>query len=175
MTSASTDFIIDVFGENDKYDYVKITTGDTVVIDFNISCEEREKLINTGYRDSIKYLTNECVSKKKRIAGCYDSVIKYIDKLIRALKYNNISESVDILKDLFLFMSDIYKYIDTDIFESLWTLKNDILSAPKKHSWLRGEKLKDRTRYVEAAEVIRKVIGIKKDELLNYLEIVHSD
>lgn len=172
MTSASTDFIMEVFGENDKFDYVKINTGDTVVINFNMSEEARKELIDRGYNDSMKYLTKDCLSKKLRIVNFYDRMIHLVEKLIRALKYNNIKESTDILKDLFLFMSDAYKFIDSDIFESLWTLKNDILSAPKKHSWLRGEKFQDRTRYVDTADIIKKVIQTKRDELVEYIDNV---
>ena len=121
MTSATTDFIMDVFGENDKYDYIKITTGDVLVIDFNLAKEEMEKLIEAGYKDSMKYLTQHCVSKKKQISAHYTNITTYVEKLIRSLKYNNIAEATDILKSLFMYMSDAYKYIDTDIFESLWT------------------------------------------------------
>lgn len=170
MTSATTDFIMDVFGENDKYDYIKITTGDVLVIDFNITKEEREKLIEAGYKDSMKYLTRQCISKKKQISIHYINIITFIEKLIRALKYNNIKESVDILKDLFMYISDSYKYIDADIFESLWTLKNDILTAPKKHSWLHGEKFKDKSQYIEKAKILKKVLSKKNEELIDYIE-----
>lgn len=170
MTSATTDFIMDVFGENDKYDYIKITTGDVLVIDFNLAKEEREKLIEAGYKDSMKYLTQHCVSKKKQISAHYTNITTYVEKLIRSLKYNNIAEATDILKSLFMYMSDAYKYIDTDIFESLWTLKNDILTAPRKRSWLRGEKFQNRHQYIEKAEILKKVIIAKNEELIDYIE-----
>ncbi len=172
MTSASTDFIIDVFGENDKYDYVKITTGDVVVIDFNLSQEGRNNLIESGYKDSMEYLTKKCVSKKIRISNYYKRILLHIEKLIRTLKYNEVKQSKDILKDLFLFLSDAYKYIDSDIFESIWTLKNDILSAPIKKSWFKDIKFQDRMKLVNSAEIIKKVISIKQSELIDYIETV---
>ena len=172
MTSASTDFIIDVFGENDKYDYVKITTGDVVVIDFNLSQEGRNNLIESGYKDSMEYLTKKCVSKKIRISNYYERILLHIEKLIRTLKYNEVKQSKDILKDLFLFLSDAYKYIDSDIFESIWTLKNDILSAPIKKSWFKDIKFQDRMKLVNSAEIIKKVISIKQSELIDYIETV---
>lgn len=172
MTSASTDFIIDVFGENDKYDYVKITTGDVVVIDFNLSQEGRNNLIESGYKDSMEYLTKKCVSKKIRNSNYYERILLHIEKLIRTLKYNEVKQSKDILKDLFLFLSDAYKYIDSDIFESIWTLKNDILSAPIKKSWFKDIKFQDRMKLVNSAEIIKKVISIKQSELIDYIETV---
>lgn len=170
MTSASTDFIIDVFGENDKYDYVKITTGGIIVIDFNLSDEVKEHLIDIGYKDSMHYLTSPCVKKKMRNANCYERVVTYLEKLIREIKYRNCEKSKDVLKDLFLYMSDVYKYIDSDIFESLWTLKNDVLSAQTKLSFFKNKKFKDNTSLLSNAEILKKIITIKKEELISYVE-----
>ena len=87
-----------------------------------------------------------------------------MEKLIRALKYNDIKDTTDILKSMFLYLSDAYKYIDTDIFESIRTLKNDILSAPKKKSWFKGEKFSDRNLYIDKADInkLRKMLDYIK-------------
>ena len=174
MTSASTDFIIDVFGENDKYDYVKITTGGIIVIDFNMPGEVKEQLIDMGYNDSIECLTKQCVHKKMRISNIYKEIIRHTEKLVREIKYNNAPKAKDILKDLFMFMSDTYKYIDTDIFEGLWTLKNDILSAPMTGSFLFGRKtkFKNKDSILSQAEILKKVITAKNEELIDYVSHV---
>lgn len=170
MTSASTDFIMDIYGNNDKYDYVKITTGRVIVIDFNISVETRNKLVDIGYSDSMKYLTKDCVSKKALVTKYYKKIISYTENLIRALKYSHVDVSEDILKDLFLYMSDAYKYIDPEIYEGIWTLKNDILSAPKKKSFFQKVKFKDREPLINSAEIINKTLKVKHDELIDYVE-----
>lgn len=173
MTSATTDFIMDTFGQNDRFDYIKITTGDVIVIDFNLSPQDRQMLIKSGYKDTMKYLTEKAVSKKMLISAYYKNIITFMEKLIRALKYNDISDTTNILKSLFLYMSDAYKYIDTDIFESLRTLKNDILSAPKKKSWFKGEKFRDRNLYIDKADILKKVIKAKNDELADYISNIN--
>lgn len=170
MTAASTDFIMDVYGNNDKYDYVKITTGGTIVIDFNISKEIRAKLVEIGYNDSMKYLTKDCVTKKALVARHYKQLITYVDKLIKALKFSNVEDSEEVLKDLYLYMSDAYKYVDSEILEGLWTLKNDILSAPKKKTFFQKVKFKDREPLVNSAEIIDKTLKIKREELIDYVE-----
>lgn len=173
MTSATTDFIMDTFGQNDRFDYIKITTGDVIVIDFNLSAQDRQMLIKSGYKDTMKYLTEKAVSKKMLISAYYKNIITFMEKLIRALKYNDISNTTDILKSLFLYLSDAYKYVDTDIFESLRTLKNDILSAPKKKSWFKGEKFRDRNLYIDKADILKKVIEAKNDELTDYISNIN--
>ncbi|MCD8378470.1 MAG: patatin-like phospholipase family protein, partial [Candidatus Gastranaerophilales bacterium] len=168
MTSTSTDFIMDLFGINDKFDYIKITTGDIIVIDFNISQKTRNKLIDTGYNDSIKYLTKDCIKKKISIAEYYTKINQFLEELSKALRLNNVLDSKEILKDMFLYISDIYKYIDTDIFENIRTLKNDIMTAPLKKGWFKNLKFRNKQKYIDVTQLIIKVVTIKKQELENY-------
>lgn len=170
ITSASTDFIIDVFGENDKYDYIKITTGDIIVIDFNMSLEIRRKLVEMGYNDTLRYLTTTCVRKKHKIANIYRVIIELMSKLLYSIKHNNVSNSVECLKNLFLYMSDFYKYIDFDIYESILTLKNDIFSAKKIKTFFSGEKFSNKESILNPAEIIYKVLLEKYNEIIDYIE-----
>lgn len=170
MTSVSTDFIIDNFGENDKYDYVKITTGDLVVIDFNISEKLRNKLVEMGYNDSIKYLTKEIRTKKSLISDMYAKLIPYLEELNRFLSSSNVVESKESLKEMFFYLSDKQKYIDVDILNSLVTLSNDILSAPVKRGWFKQIKFKNKSLLVNASDIIKKVVLAKKQELEIYVK-----
>ena len=170
MTSASTDFIMDTFGDNDKYDYVKITTGDIIIIDFNLSPEVRNKLIDTGYIDSMEYLTQKFVVKKRRIAEIYKILKGYMFNIIRAIKYNDEKTTKNVFKDLFLSISDSNKFIDSDIYESLCTLKNDVFSARLAKSFFHKTKFENKEPLLNCAEILNKVIQIKYDELIDYIE-----
>ena len=172
MTSASTDFIIDVVGDNDKYDYVKINTGGIIVIDFNMSDDVKDELIKMGYHDSLHYLTKTCVDKKRKISHIYKTMIGLIELLTRNLKRNSVVKAKNVLKELFLYMSDFYKYIDSDLFENLVLLKNEILSAPTVFSLFRNEKFKNNEHLLVSSDIIRKVLQAKYDELIDYIEQV---
>lgn len=169
MTSVSTDFIMDNFGNNDKYDYVKITTGDLIVIDFNISQKTRNKLIEMGYSDSLKYLTQHFKTKKLCIIDVYTKLLQSLEELHKSLRLDNVIESKENLKDLFLYLSDKQKYVDVDIFESLITLKNDIQNEPLKRGWFKQVKFKNKTLLVNACDILQKVVAIKLKELENYV------
>ncbi|MCM1265885.1 MAG: patatin-like phospholipase family protein [Candidatus Gastranaerophilales bacterium] len=170
MTSASTDFIMDVFGKNDRYDYIKITTGDIIVIDFNIPQKTRNKLVEIGYKDSMKYLTKDCYAKKTSIVTFYMKINQFMEEIIKNLRLNNVQDTKELLKDLFLYLSDVYDYIDNDIFDSLRTLKNDVMSAPLKTGWFKKLKFRNKDIYVDNAEIINKIISVKQKELLKYIE-----
>ena len=172
MTSVSTDFIMDCFGNNDKYDYVKITTGDLIVIDFNIPQKTRNKLIEIGYNDSLKYLTQHFKEKKSVIIEAYSKLIQLLDELHNSLKLDNVIEANEDLKEVFLYLADKQKYIDTDIYESLIALKNDIQNAPIKRGWFKQVKFKNKTLLVNSCDILKKIIDIKCKELENFVSCV---
>lgn len=172
MTSVSTDFIMDCFGDNDKYDYVKITTGDLIVIDFNIPQKIRNKLIEIGYSDSLKYLTQHFKEKKSVIIDTYSKLIQLLDELHKSLKLDNVIEANEDLKDVFLYLADKQKYIDADIYESLIALKNDIQNAPIKRGWFKQVKFKNKTLLLNSCDILKKIIDIKCQELENFVSCV---
>ena len=172
MTSVSTDFIMDCFGNNDKYDYVKITTGDLIVIDFNIPQKTRNKLIEIGYNDSLIYLTQHFKEKKSVIIEAYSKLIQLLDELHNSLKLDNVIEANEDLKEVFLYLADKQKYIDTDIYESLIALKNDIQNAPIKRGWFKQVKFKNKTLLVNSCDILKKIIDIKCKELENFVSCV---
>lgn len=172
MTSVSTDFIMDCFGNNDKYDYVKITTGDLIVIDFNIPQKTRNKLIEIGYNDSLKYLTHYFKEKKSVIIEAYSKLIQLLDELHKSLKLDNVIEANEDLKEVFLYLADKQKYVDTDIYESLIALKNDIQNAPIKRGWFKQVKFKNKTLLVNSCDILKKIIDIKCKELENFVSCV---
>lgn len=169
MTSVSTDFIMEKFGKNDKYDYVKITTGDLIVIDFNISQKSRNKLVEMGYNDSMRYITREFKSKKAKIIEIYSKLINLLEGLNKSLNSDNVIESNENLKDLFLFLADKKKYVDVDVFDSLIALKNDIQNDPLKRGWFRQIKFKNKVLLVNACGILIKVLKIKLYELENFV------
>ena len=170
MTSISTDFIMDTFGNNDRYDYIKITTGDVIIIDFNVHQKTRNKLVEIGYNDSIKYLTKDCISKKTNLITYYKKTNEHMKELTRNIKLNNVYDVKEILKDLFLYISDISKYIDSDIYEHIRMLKNDILVAPLKKGWFKSIKYRNKHKLADNAEIITKIIEIKTSELETYIK-----
>lgn len=174
MTSAPTDFIIDVYGKNDRYDYVKITTGDIIVIDFNLPMKTRNKIVDIGYNQSIKYLTKDAVFKKKRIVEYYTKILRYLKELSKNISQNNVSDTKELFKEMFLYLSDVFSYIDIDIYEGLRTLKNDVFSASLKSGWFKSQKFRNTDNFKKNADVLTKVISAKKDELVEYINNVEG-
>ena len=169
MTSISTDFIIDTYGKNDRYDYIKIITGDIIIIDFNIPEKIRNKLIDIGYEYTIKYLTKDSMIKKKEIIKYYSKLENYLLKIIKMLELNNAADTEGYLKEMFLYISEIYEHIDPKIHEDIKLLKNTLTSAVLKIGWFNRLKYTNKYEYLSAAKNVYRNINEKKIELENYV------
>ena len=55
VTDIASDFITEMFGQNDRYDCIPINTGDVFFADFNFDKDSRRKLINIGYEQTMHY------------------------------------------------------------------------------------------------------------------------
>lgn len=144
MTSAATDYIIDTYGYRDDFDYIKINTGDVIIIDFNMSDYMRNKLIDIGYNQSKKYLTQDIVTKKQKLLTQYQQIYKYIIQLLDFIKSNNIEKSKMLVGDLYILLADIKDSIAIRVYKSITEFKDEFLISSKGRSWFGTPRFKDK-------------------------------
>lgn len=128
VTSLATDFIIDTYGHRDKFDYIKINTGSVIVVDFNISKEKREKLMEIGYQQTINYFKNYLPEKKKEILKYYKGIFKHVNKIKKWIFANKIKEAKNQLGLLYMEFSPSRKYIDLKYYDMVEDFKNVFLN-----------------------------------------------
>lgn len=176
MTSTATDFIIDNYGYRDDFDYIKINTGDIIIIDFNMSEVMRNKLVDIGYNQSKKYLTEDIVIKKQRLLKEYEAIYKRIIQLLDYIKSNNIEKSKLILGDLYILLADIKDSIAIRVYKSINDFKNEFIKSANGKTWLGTPRFKDKKNLLKTLtrlifEVNSKINSINltltKIELLN--------
>lgn len=112
VTSIATDYVIDLYGYKDKFDYIKINTGSVVIVDFNQSKEKRQELIDVGYAQTIDYFNNDLVEKKKKIVKHYKNVAKHLHKIQKCIIENRIKDAQNELGQLYISLFTSKKYID---------------------------------------------------------------
>ena len=149
MTSAATDYIIDTYGYRDDFDYIKINTGDIIIIDFNMSDYMRNKLIDIGYNQSKKYLTQDIVIKKQKLLTQYQQIYKYIIQLLDFIKSNNIEKSKMLVGDLYILLADIKDSIAIRVYKSIREFKDEFLISSKGRSWFGTPKFKDKKKLLK--------------------------
>ena len=64
VTDIATDFVTELYGGNDRYDCIRINTGDIFFADFNLDKDERRKLIDLGYNQTMDYFLTLKVQRK---------------------------------------------------------------------------------------------------------------
>ena len=117
VTSIATDFIVDCYGNKDKYDYIILNTGEVIIVDFNQSKEKREHLIQIGYDQTKKYFEEVLPNKKKYIFSQYNMILLHLRRMEQLLSKRKISRLKEELGLLYIDLHDANKVIDENIFE----------------------------------------------------------
>ena len=129
VTSLATDFIIDTYGKRDKFDYIKINTGSVVVVDFNITKEKREELINIGYDQTINYFSGYLKEKKKELLKHYRTLFNHCKKIEKYITQNKVKYAKNELGSLYMDIGGMKKYIDLKYYNMIDKFKNEFLES----------------------------------------------
>lgn len=128
VTSLATDFIIDTYGHRDKFDYIKINTGSVVVVDFSLSKEKREELMDIGYQQTMDYFNIELPIKKRQIVNYYREISKQINKIKKCISANKIKAAQIQLGLLYMDFCATRKYIDLKYYDMIDDFKVNFMA-----------------------------------------------
>jgi len=112
VTSLATDFIIETYGNRDKFDYIKINTGSVVVVDFSMAREKREELMDLGYLQTMEYFNNVLPEKKRVIVKYYRELSKQLIKVKKSILANKIKHAQLQLGLLYMDFCQSRKFVD---------------------------------------------------------------
>lgn len=119
----ATDYIIDLYNEKDKFDYIKINTPGVSVVDFLIPKEKRQELFNTGYEVTKEYLSEILPEKRIKNKEKYQKLLKTLLKIQKELDKDKVFEAYYTLCEIFMHAFDEKKYIDSRVSEMLSKFK----------------------------------------------------
>lgn len=129
VTDVATDFVIDIYGQNDKYDCVRLNTGGIFFADFNLDKDSRRKLINSGYEQTMKYFKEYLPKKKEVLEEVYSKALKYLKNANKGLKEGNVEEVQWWLGDLFILLCENKELVDPSIYNLIVKLKNNLMDS----------------------------------------------
>lgn len=124
VTDVATRFVTELYGQNDRYDYISINTGDIFFADFNLDKDSRRKLINIGYEKTIDYFKNILPNKKEKLIDIYSTITTYLKKAKKGLKQGNVEEVQWWIGDIFTLLCENKEIVDSLIYEQLVDFKN---------------------------------------------------
>lgn len=120
----ATDYIVDLYKEKDKFDYIKINTQDISVVDFLIPKEKKQELFNIGYETTNNYFSKYYPQKKKLLLDKYQTLISYIIKFQKEFNNAKIFNSYIKLCETFMYLCEEKRYLDSNIYQQLNEFKN---------------------------------------------------
>lgn len=125
VTSMATNFIIETYGNKDKFDYVKINTGSVVILDFNQPREKREKLVELGYNQTMEYFSKFLPQKKESLYLDYVALYKIIKNLRKSITTNNISKAQRDFGEIFTELCELKDRIDLIDYKKIRKFKSE--------------------------------------------------
>ena len=155
VTDVATDFVTELYGQNDRYDCVRINTGDIFFADFNLNKEGRRKLINTGYEQTMRYFKEVLPKKKEKLERVYIEIHNYLKKVYKGLKANNVEEVQWWLGDMFILICENKEIIDPNIYELIVELKDRLLNSISTLLFIQKRFRKQKELEVYAYDVIK--------------------
>ena len=158
----ATDYVIDVYKNKDKFDYIKIDTPNVSVVDFLIPKEKKQELFDIGYNTVNKYFKEFYPIKKKLLKEKYENLLKHLNKLSREFGRFNIINSYLSLCEIFVYLCEEKKYIDSRIYDEICNFKNNFTKEFSTYNFLgfKGAKIKNKD------EFSRQLIKITNDIVL---------
>ncbi len=173
MTAMSTSFITNIYAQNDKYDYIVLNTGDIVVVDFNISENKRNELIQSGYDQTMNYFIKILPEKKSKIKNNYEIILSHTLKIQKYILSNNILKAKIQIGDLFCDLTDLSDIIDNNDYSAIKRFKN-MFFKNIKYPPLFGKISLSNDNLVKAEiEQLNMHLNSKIKELNSYLDIIH--
>lgn len=147
VTDIATDFVTELYGANDRFDCIRIDTGDIFFADFNLNKDARRNLINIGYDQTMNYFKKVLPEKKKRILDVYQKISTYLKKARKGLKSNNVEEVQWWFGDIFTVLCEHKEIVDPILYNKIVDIKNALIKGTATilffHTCFKGAKRLD--------------------------------
>ncbi len=145
ISGFATDYIIDLYKDKDKFDYIKINLPDISVVDFMISADKKAKMADMGYNVTKDYFEKVYPKKRKHLFDTYYEIQLMLMKIKNEIEHDRIKNAYIILMELMSFLCENKKFIDIKIYDKICDFKNIFKENYKisKFLFLNGYNLND--------------------------------
>ena len=172
MSNFATQYIMETYQPKDKFDYIKIDTDHVLPVQFALPQKDRECLIELGYNCTIEYFTKTLVQKKKELLPFYTVILDSMIKIKNHLNGNQIIKAKSELCELFVYLAEAKRYIDSAIYEQIMEFKNLLFDNMIKSPFLQRTILKDKGLVVSVLDDLYRDVLERCMELEEYIKLV---
>jgi hypothetical protein len=169
-SNISTDFVINLYGRNDKFDFIKINTENIGLIDFSINDEQKRWLIERGYNTVKESFCGDLTAKKMLLKDIYGKLLKSLIEFKKLLKKQNIKECKIEFAQAILISAQHFEMIDKSIYDNLININELFSQNIKKSIFLHQEGLKSPKTVEKKLEETIKLIEKKIYEIEYFIQ-----
>lgn len=169
LSNFATDYIMETYQPKDKFDYIKIDTDKVLPVQFTLPCEERMKLIDIGYKSTLEYFKNTLVGKKQKLLPQYQVILDHLIKIKNKIRTNDITAAKNQLCEMFVYLCESKRYIDTAIYDDIIKFKNYFFNNMKTSLFLKKVSLKDKRQIEFYLNKINEAVLEKCIEIEDYI------
>ncbi len=144
MSNFATEYIMQTYQPKDKFDYIKIDTDHILPVQFTLPQSERDKLVEIGYNTTLEYFKKTLPQKKKELLPRYNVILDHLIKIKNALALNRILSAKSQVCDLFIYLCEAKRYIDSSIYDSSVKFKDYFFSHITESFFWKTTQLKDK-------------------------------
>lgn len=143
MSNFATEYIMQTYQPKDKFDYIKIDTDHILPVQFTLPQSERDKLVEIGYATTIEYFKKTLPQKKKELLPRYTVILDHLIKIKNSLATDRVIKAKSQMCDLFIYLCEAKRYIDSAIYDSIVKFKDYFFSHITESFFWKKTKLKD--------------------------------
>lgn len=173
-SNISTEFIMNMYSKNDRYDYIKIDTQDTMPVDFIMKNDKKTELIQLGYDVTMSYFKQDLQEKKTDLLSVHKKIYGEFVELEKLLKKRQLKEFKFHLSGvLYLIMANkelLEESLYNDCLELLESISNNIFVS----KILKMVKIKDKKDIHSKLKAVIEVLNLKISELELHLDKIAS-
>ena len=169
-TSMATNFIIDIYGQKDMFDYIVINTGETNIVDFNMPEDKRKDLMEIGYTKTIEYFNKYLPVKKEKLLAIYQDIQDKLVKIQKHLKRLNIQKAKSLTAELFIDLCDYRELIESKIYKNISEFQKYFYKNIDYPALFGKTTLNKPEEVLEKLDFTIKSLYAKTSELADYLE-----
>ncbi len=131
--SIASDLLCQDFGKNDQFEIIKIDTGKIKILDFGISNEQKQELIQNGYNSVKKYFNYDLIDKQRKVSQIYEKINQNLKTLRKNINSNKIPESFINLGALSICFAEnkgfVHKFIYREFIDLQTQFQNNLFSV----------------------------------------------
>jgi len=157
----STELLEAKYGKNDQFDIIRIDTGKTKIIDFNISNQNKEELILSGFESVKRYFDHDLVKKKKNINKMYEKILEQLYLVKEFVAKNKAKDCLIIIGGLSIYFAENKDYLHRGIYNQFLELQSLFQDSIYRLNFFHLSILRDRKNLI--AKIDKLIIDLLSD------------